>query len=205
MSAFGPRGSRHRANPGLRRSIESVIRGKTEAIEHTLVTLLARGHLLIEDVPGVGKTTLAQALARSLDASFRRIQFTSDLLPSDIVGVSVFHRRRRSSSSSPARSSRTSCSPTRSTERRPKTQSAMLEAMNEAQVSIDSHSTRCRSRSSSSRPRTRSSIRAPIRSPSRSSTGSSCGVRMGYPSEEAEKACFSKRSKFSIRSTRSSR
>ena len=74
----------------LRRSLESVIRGKSEVVARTLVTLFAEGHLLIEDVPGVGKTMLAQALARSLDVSFRRLQFTSDLLPSDILGVSIY-------------------------------------------------------------------------------------------------------------------
>src|SRR5712692_9238595 len=74
----------------LRRSISQVIHGKDEAIELALVTLLARGHLLIEDVPGVGKTTLAQALARSFHCAFQRIQFTSDLLPSDVIGTSVF-------------------------------------------------------------------------------------------------------------------
>src|SRR5881296_2267245 len=76
----------------LEAALQSTIRGKPEAVRLSLVCLLARGHLLIEDVPGVGKTTLAHALARSFDCSFRRIQFTSDLLPSDILGVSVFHQ-----------------------------------------------------------------------------------------------------------------
>ena len=75
----------------LQRTISRVIRGKDEVIEMALTALLARGHLLIEDVPGVGKTTLAQALARSFHCSFHRIQFTSDLLPSDVIGVSVFN------------------------------------------------------------------------------------------------------------------
>jgi len=74
----------------LRAAIARVVRGKDEAIELALVALLARGHLLIEDVPGVGKTTLAQALARSFRCSFQRIQFTSDLLPSDVIGTSVY-------------------------------------------------------------------------------------------------------------------
>src|SRR6185295_15500216 len=74
----------------LRAAVEHALEGKPEAVELALVTLLSRGHLLIEDVPGVGKTTLARALAGSLGGTFRRIQFTSDLLPSDIVGVSIY-------------------------------------------------------------------------------------------------------------------
>ena len=79
----------------LQRSIASAIYGKEEAIQLSLITLLARGHLLIEDVPGVGKTTLAQALAKSFHCSFSRIQFTSDLLPSDVLGVSVYAAEKR--------------------------------------------------------------------------------------------------------------
>jgi len=74
----------------LKKSISRVVKGKEEVIQLALTTLLARGHLLIEDVPGVGKTTLAQALARSFHCSFQRLQFTSDMLPSDVIGVSVF-------------------------------------------------------------------------------------------------------------------
>src|SRR3954465_9139914 len=74
----------------LEDAIGTVVRGKPEAIRASVVTLLARGHLLIEDIPGVGKTTLARALAAALGGTFRRIQFTSDLLPSDIVGVSIY-------------------------------------------------------------------------------------------------------------------
>ena len=74
----------------VQQSVQSVIRGKDEVIQLTLVGLFARGHLLIEDVPGVGKTTLAHSLARSFNCTFQRLQFTSDLLPSDVVGISVF-------------------------------------------------------------------------------------------------------------------
>ena len=81
-SAVGP-GAIHR----LEDAVATVVRGKSEAIRFAVVAILARGHVLIEDVPGVGKTTLAQALARSLGLEFQRIQFTSDLLPSDIIGV----------------------------------------------------------------------------------------------------------------------
>ncbi len=77
----------------LAASIQTVLKGKDDVIQLALVALFARGHLLIEDVPGVGKTTLARALARSLGCQFHRIQFTSDLLPSDVIGVSVYSRQ----------------------------------------------------------------------------------------------------------------
>ncbi|WP_455376883.1 AAA family ATPase, partial [Petrachloros mirabilis] len=79
----------------IQANVARVIKGKDFVIEMAIVCLLARGHLLLEDVPGVGKTTLAHSLARSLDCSFKRIQFTSDLLPSDIVGVSMFNRQKQ--------------------------------------------------------------------------------------------------------------
>ena len=89
-------------------SVGRVIDGKPDAVRSALVCLLAEGHLLIEDVPGVGKTMLARALAASVDATVRRIQFTPDLLPGDVTGVASSTRSSASSSSSPARSSRTS-------------------------------------------------------------------------------------------------
>src|SRR3954465_7983823 len=76
----------------LQTEVERVIRGKPESVRLAIVTLLAGGHLLVEDVPGVGKTTLAHALASALDCSFQRIQFTSDLLPSDVIGLSVYNQ-----------------------------------------------------------------------------------------------------------------
>jgi MoxR-like ATPase len=102
------------------------------------VALLAHGHLLIEDVPGVGKTTLAHSLARSLGCSFKRIQFTSDLLPSDIVGVSVFHQQRQVFEFKPGPIFAHIVLADEINRTTPKTQSALLEAMNDAQVSVDS-------------------------------------------------------------------
>src|SRR6202000_49093 len=121
----------------LHDSIAKAIYGKEEAIQLSLITLLARGHLLIEDVPGVGKTTLAQALAKSFHCSFQRIQFTSDLLPSDVLGVSVYNPESRTFEfrSGPIFANVVLADEINRTT--PRTQSALLEAMNEAQVSID--------------------------------------------------------------------
>ncbi len=110
----------------LQSNIERVIKGKTQTIELAVLALLARGHLLIEDVPGVGKTTLAQSLAHSLGCSFKRIQFTSDLLPSDIVGVSIYNPQRQDFEFKPVPFSRISCWLTRSTARPPRHKAAFL-------------------------------------------------------------------------------
>src|SRR5438046_10027880 len=85
----------------LQAAIERVIRGKPEAVRLAIVTLLAGGHLLVEDGPGVGKTTLAHALARSLDCSFQRVHFTSDLLPSDVIGLSFYNHHKGRSDTMP--------------------------------------------------------------------------------------------------------
>jgi MoxR-like ATPase len=117
--------------------IETVIRGKTETVKFALVALLAKGHLLIEDVPGIGKTTLANALARSLDLSFQRIQFTSDLLPSDVIGLSIYNQQngRFEWNAGPIFSNIVLADEiNRAT---PKTQSALLEAMSEEQITIE--------------------------------------------------------------------
>jgi len=121
----------------LQRAIAKIIYGKEEAIQLALITLLARGHLLIEDVPGVGKTTLAQALAKSFHCSFQRIQFTSDLLPSDVLGVSVYNPETREFEfrSGPIFANVVLADEINRTT--PRTQSALLEAMNEAQVTVD--------------------------------------------------------------------
>jgi MoxR-like ATPase len=121
----------------LEQSIARVIRGKDEAIRHALIALLARGHLLIEDVPGVGKTTLAQSLAHSFHCAFQRIQFTSDLLPSDVVGVSVFNPTEQQFEFKPGPIFTNIVLADEINRTTPKTQSALLEAMNEAQVTVD--------------------------------------------------------------------
>jgi MoxR-like ATPase len=123
----------------LQNSIARVIRGKDEVIRLSIVALLARGHLLIEDVPGVGKTTLAQALARSFHCTFQRIQFTSDLLPSDVIGTSVFNQIDQQFEFKPGPIFANIVLADEINRTTPKTQSALLEAMNEAQVTVDNH------------------------------------------------------------------
>ena len=124
----------------LESALGIAIRGKPEVLRLSLACLLARGHLLIEDVPGVGKTTLAQALARSVDSSFHRLQFTSDMLPSDVLGVTIYnaHTEEFEFKQGPVFTNFLLADEiNRAT---PKTQSALLEAMNERQVTIDGRS-----------------------------------------------------------------
>jgi MoxR-like ATPase len=121
----------------LQRSIARAIFGKQDVIQLALITLLARGHLLIEDVPGVGKTTLAQALAKSFHCTFQRIQFTSDLLPSDVLGVSVYNPESREFEFRPGPIFANVVLADEINRTTPRTQSALLEAMNEAQVTVD--------------------------------------------------------------------
>ncbi|GAA0499762.1 MoxR family ATPase [Streptomyces olivaceiscleroticus] len=121
----------------VRRSVEGVIEGKPEVVRLALTVLLAEGHLLIEDVPGVGKTMLAKALARSVDCSVRRIQFTPDLLPSDITGVSIFDQHRRDFEFKPGAVFAQIVIGDEINRASPKTQSALLEAMEERQVTMD--------------------------------------------------------------------
>jgi len=117
-----------------------VIRGKRETIRLSLVCLLARGHLLIEDVPGVGKTTLGQALARAAACKFHRIQFTADMLPSDVVGVTIYNRQTEAFEFKPGPIFANFLLADEINRTTPKTQSALLEAMNESQVTVDGHS-----------------------------------------------------------------
>ncbi len=126
----------------LQDSVEGVIKGKSDAVELALVTLLAGGHLLIEDVPGTGKTTLAHSLARSFDCSFQRIQFTSDLLPSDLTGVSIFNQVEQQFEFRKGPLFANVILADEVNRTTPKTQSALLEAMSEARITVDSHTYR---------------------------------------------------------------
>ncbi|MEV7086589.1 MoxR family ATPase [Streptomyces sp. NPDC093085] len=124
----------------VRASVEGVIEGKPEVVRLSLTVLLAEGHLLLEDVPGVGKTMLAKALARSIDCSVRRIQFTPDLLPSDITGVSIYDQQQRDFEFKPGAIFAQIVIGDEINRASPKTQSALLESMEERQVTIDGQS-----------------------------------------------------------------
>ena len=123
--------------PAVLRTLDSIILGKSEALRLALTCLLARGHLLIEDVPGVGKTTLAHALAQVLGLTWQRVQFTSDLLPADILGVSIFDRAAQKFEFRPGPVFTQLLLADEVNRASPRTQSALLEAMEERQVSVD--------------------------------------------------------------------
>jgi MoxR-like ATPase len=126
-----------RVTTKVRHNIEQVIEGKPDVVSAAVVVLLAEGHLLIEDVPGVGKTQLAKALARSIDSTVRRIQFTPDLLPSDVTGVSVFNQDSRQFEFRPGGVFANIVVGDEINRASPKTQSALLECMEERQVTVD--------------------------------------------------------------------
>ena len=121
-------------------ALGEAIRGKAEVVRLSLACLLARGHLLIEDVPGVGKTTLAQAMARSVHSNFHRLQFTSDMLPSDVLGVTIYNAHSQEFEFKQGPIFTNFLLADEINRATPKTQSALLEAMNELQVSIDGRS-----------------------------------------------------------------
>jgi MoxR-like ATPase len=121
-------------------ALGEAVRGKPEVLRLSLACLLARGHLLIEDVPGVGKTTLAQALARSVHSNFHRLQFTSDMLPSDVVGVTIYNAHTQEFEFKPGPVFTNFLLADEINRATPKTQSALLEAMNELQVTVDGKS-----------------------------------------------------------------
>lgn len=123
-------------------ALRGVIRGADDVVQLALVALFARGHLLIEGVPGVGKTTLAQALARGLDCLFQRIQFTSDMLPADVLGISIYSAIEQRFEFKPGPVFTNILLADEINRTTPKTQSALLEAMNEGQITVDSHSHR---------------------------------------------------------------
>jgi MoxR-like ATPase len=124
----------------LETALARAIKGKAEVLRLSLVCLLSKGHLLIEDVPGVGKTTLAHALARSVQCSFQRLQFTSDMLPSDVLGVTIYNAHTELFEFKPGPIFTNFLLADEINRATPKTQSALLEAMNDQQVTIDGHS-----------------------------------------------------------------
>jgi MoxR-like ATPase len=143
-SDLGGAAGEHRASSGAREALEAVaenvslvVVGKDEEIRLALVAVACQGHLLIEDVPGVGKTVLARALARSIDCTFRRIQFTPDLLPSDVTGVSIFNQQRAEFEFRPGPIIAQVVLADEINRATPKTQESLLEAMEERQVSVD--------------------------------------------------------------------
>jgi MoxR-like ATPase len=124
----------------LERALGEAIRGKPEILRLSLVCLLSKGHLLIEDVPGVGKTTLAHAIAKSVQCEFHRLQFTSDMLPSDVIGVTIYNAHSEAFEFKPGPIFTNFLLADEINRATPKTQSALLEAMNDCQVTIDGRS-----------------------------------------------------------------
>src|SRR5881397_953319 len=171
----------------LQQAIERVVRGKTDAVRLALICLLAEGHLLIEDIPGVGKTTLAHSLARGFDCLFRRIQFTSDLLPSDIIGVSIFNQSTQTFAFRRGPIFANVVLADEINRTTPKTQSALLEAMSEGRVSVDNQTYTL------PRPFMVIATQNPIEHhgtyplPESQLDRFLLRVRMGYPGEESEK------------------
>jgi MoxR-like ATPase len=174
-------------------NISKVIEGKPDVVRLTLVVLLAEGHLLIEDVPGVGKTTLAKALAASIDATVRRVQFTPDLLPSDVTGVSVYDQESREFEFKPGAVFANIVLADEINRASPKTQSALLECMEERQVTVDGVSYEL------ARPFLVMATQNPLEMegtyplPEAQRDRFTARVSMGYPDREAELAMLDER------------
>ncbi|MCZ7526205.1 MAG: MoxR family ATPase [Acidimicrobiia bacterium] len=189
QQAAAPRGTRFEELFGaLLDNVEQAIRGKRDVVRLALVCLLSEGHLLIEDVPGVGKTSLAKAIARSIGGTWRRIQFTPDLLPSDVTGVSVWNRARGEFEFRPGGVFAHVVLADEINRASPKTQSALLESMEERQVTVDAHTYRL------SRPFMVIATQNPIELegtyplPEAQLDRFLMRVRMGYPDRDAEMA-----------------
>ncbi len=165
----------------IRDNIRQVIVGKDRVIDHLLISLLCSGHVLIEDMPGLGKTTLVSALAASLGCSFRRIQFTPDVLPSDITGFTMFNLKTGEQELHPGSIMHQIVLADEINRTSPKTQSALLEVMQENQVTIDGKTYPAPPLSWSWRPRTRWKWRERIRCLKHSSTAFLCEFPWGIP------------------------
>ena len=167
-------------------NVESVVDGKPEAVEAALVVLLAEGHLLIEDVPGVGKTVLARALARSVDGSVRRIQFTPDLLPSDVTGVSAYNAQRGEFEFKAGAVFANIVIGDEINRASPKTQSALLEAMEERQVTVDGRTYRLQPPFSVIATQNPYEMEGTYALPEAQRDRFMARISMGYPDEAAE-------------------
>ena len=155
--------------------LERAVVGRRRTLELVLIGILAGHHVLLEDLPGLGKTLIARSFARVLGLDFARIQFTPDLLPSDVVGAPLYDQRSAEMVFRPGPVFTQLLLADEINRTPPKTQAALLEAMGEGQVSVDGRPAGCPSRSSCWPPTTRSSTRAPTRCPRPSWTGSACG------------------------------
>ncbi len=175
------------------RAIETVIDGKRAAVEMALTVLLAEGHLLIEDVPGVGKTMLARTLARSVDASVSRIQFTPDLLPADITGVSVYNQGEREFEFKPGPVFANIVIGDEINRASPKTQSALLESMEEGQVTVDGRSYRLASPFIVVATQNPIEMEGTYPLPEAQRDRFMARISMGYPDAQAEVAMLSSR------------
>jgi len=170
----------------VRAAMDSVIEGKADVVKTALAVLLAQGHLLIEDVPGVGKTLLARALARSVDCTVTRIQFTPDLLPSDITGVSVFNQQSREFEFKPGAVFANIVVGDEINRASPKTQSALLECMEEQHVTVDGRSWRLESPFMVVATQNPIEMEGTYALPEAQLDRFMARVSMGYPSPEAE-------------------